>query len=71
MELCAYITKIGNAKAADLFNKATQTVAAWRRLERVPRPETAAYIVQKTDGVVDWKGIYSPYARHLAKKKCA
>lgn len=69
MQLCVFITKISDENAAELFNVSVRTAAAWRRLERVPRPQKTLEILYKTAGKVDWQGIYEPFVKHHAKKK--
>lgn len=67
MELAVYITKNTDAKVAELLSVPIRTVRSWRRLERSPNPMQSLRIVEKTEGVVDWEGIYRPYARYRAR----
>ena len=56
MQLREYIELIGDEKASRLWNVKTRTAAAWRRGERLPRPEHAETIVQTSP--VTYEGIY-------------
>jgi hypothetical protein len=64
MELAVYIHCVGDEAAARLFGVAIRTASSWRRMERAPSPQQALNIVELSEGKVDWKGIYAPYARH-------
>lgn len=46
-----------------LLNVKERTVKSWYRRERIPSFKASAHITLTTHGVVDWNGIYSPYAR--------
>ena len=48
---------------ASLLDEKTRTVQSWYRHERLPRFSSAANILLKSEGAVDWNGIYEPYAR--------
>lgn len=60
MNLRDFLKEIGDSGAADLLDVPQRTVAAWRRGERIPRPNQAARIVRLTRGRVDYAGIYAP-----------
>ena len=67
MELCVYICKRTDKKVAELLGVPIRTVQSWRRLQRSPNPVQSLKIVEKTKGVVDWEGIYRPYALYRAR----
>jgi len=60
MNLPAYIETIGDKAASELFGIAERTAMSYRLGERKPRPEVAQRIIEKTNGRVDWAGIYAP-----------
>lgn len=64
MELAVFIHKQTDDVAAELFGVSKRTVSSWRRMERAPTPMQALSIIEKTNGQVDWKGIYQPYAKY-------
>lgn len=68
MELAVYIQKHSDQAVAELLDIPIRTVAAWRRLERAPKTLQAFNIIEKSEGVVTWQGIYQPYARHRMRK---
>jgi DNA-binding transcriptional regulator YiaG len=51
-----YIKQVGDAKFAKQFKVSKYTARSWRRMDRRPRPEKAAEIVEKTP--VTMEGIY-------------
>ena len=51
--------------AAELLNEKRRTVDSWRRFENPPVFRSALNIVQRSGGLVDFNGIYAPYARAL------
>ena len=51
--------------AAELLNEKRRTVDSWRRFENPPVFRSALNIVQCSRGLVDFNGIYAPYARAL------
>lgn len=61
MTLSAFIRELGDQAAADLFGVKVRTVQSWRRLERYPRPEQSWVIVAKSEGRVDYAGIFGPH----------
>ena len=48
---------------ADLLGEKPRTVYAWYRRDRVPSFVAALNITIKSKGVVDWNGIFIPFAR--------
>ncbi len=64
MELAVYIQKHSDPVVAQLFGVPVRTVAAWRRLERAPKTLQALEIINRSDGVITWQGIYQPYAKY-------
>ena len=40
-----------------------RTVKSWYRRERIPSFRASMHITKTSHGVVDWNGIYTPYAR--------
>lgn len=72
MELAVFIQKHTDEVAAQLFGVKKRTVSSWRRLERAPAPSQSLKIIEKTEGKIDWEGIYRPYAKYhqrLARQK--
>ncbi|MET4696711.1 hypothetical protein [Endozoicomonas lisbonensis] len=68
MELAVYIQKYSDEAAAELFGVTKRTIAAWRRMERAPRPVQSMHIIKQTQGKVSWEGIYKPYARYRERQ---
>lgn len=68
MELAVYIQKHSDPVVAQLFDVPIRTVAAWRRLERAPKTLQALEIIDRSDGVITWQGIYQPYARYHKRR---
>jgi len=48
---------------AALLGEKPRTVYAWYRRDRIPSFNAAMNITIKSKGVVDWNGIYVPFAR--------
>ncbi len=72
MELAVFIQKQTDEVAAELFGVKKRTVSSWRRLERAPAPSQSLNIIEKTQGQIDWEGIYRPYAtyqKRLARRQ--
>ena len=77
MELNHWIENVGGAGragkisveairvAASLLNEKPRTVQSWYRHERHPSFTSAANILLKSKGAVDFNGIYAPFARKL------
>ncbi|MBX7274431.1 hypothetical protein K2E95_00255 [Pseudomonas sp. ERGC3:01] len=57
----------GLCAVASLLGEKTRTVASWYRQERIPSFTAGANIVLKSKGLVDWNGIYTPFAVKLFK----
>jgi hypothetical protein len=51
--------------AADLLGEKRRTVDSWRRFENPPVFRAAHKITRVSQGLVDFNGIYAPYARAL------
>jgi hypothetical protein len=51
--------------AAELLDEKRRTVDSWRRFENPPVFGAALKIVRRSHGLVDFNGIYGPYARSL------
>lgn len=60
MRIQDYIATIGDRAAAELFGITERAAESYRLGTRKPRPEVAQRIVDKTNGKVDWEGIYAP-----------
>lgn len=54
-----FITEIGDAEAARLFQAPMRTIQSWRRRERTPRPAQAPMIIEASGGRVTYEGIYA------------
>lgn len=60
----------GYEKAAATLGESKRTVASWYRFERAPSFTSALNILQTTRELVDFNGIYMPFAdRAKAAKK--
>ncbi len=60
--------KLGQAglcTVAALLGEKTRTVSSWYRRERIPSFAAGVNIVLKSKGLVDWNGIYTPFAKNL------
>jgi len=65
VELYAWIDNVGGIDAAaQLLQEKPRTVYSWYRQEKAPRLVSAINIVAKTQGLVDYNGIYGPMARN-------
>lgn len=60
MTLTDLLIELGDSAAAELFGVKVRTIQSWRRGERYPRPEQAWVIVARSEGRVDYAGIYGP-----------
>lgn len=58
----------GYAKAAEFLGETPRAVASWYRFERAPSFAAALNIYRRTEGLVDFNGIYMPFAAHHLKK---
>lgn len=69
MELNAWIDslspKMASKVAAELLGEKRRTVDSWRRFEYPPSFAAALNIIIKSDGRVDFNGIYNPFWRAL------
>ena len=77
MELNKWIENIGGVEpagklslaglhaVASLLGEKPRTVLSWYRQERSPSFASGANILLKSRGVVDWNGIYAPFALKL------
>jgi hypothetical protein len=59
----------GYAKVADKLGEQQRTVASWYRFERPPSFASALNIYRKTDGLVDFNGIYVPFVGRTRKQR--
>lgn len=59
LSLPDFIAKLGDERAAELFDVKVRTVQSWRRRERYPRPDQARRIVAAAGGEVSYAGIFS------------
>lgn len=81
MELNQWIESIGGVTAAgrlslaaigsvaSLLDEKPRTVLSWYRKERKPSFDAGVKILSKSDGCVDWNGIYAPFALELMKAR--
>ncbi|NKF30437.1 hypothetical protein HER21_28625 [Pseudomonas sp. BGM005] len=79
MELNQWIESVGGLEAtgrlslaalgvvASLLDEKPRTVLSWYRKERKPSFEAGVKILSKSQGRVDWNGIYHPYVADLSK----
>lgn len=61
-----FIEEVGIDEAARLFEIKPRTAESWKRRERYPRTSKAGEIIEATDGVVDYAGIYGPAEQSAA-----
>jgi hypothetical protein len=66
MDLPAFIDRIGDEKAAQLFKEKERIVKSWRLRERRPKPKKAPRIIKASNGVLDYESIFS-YALKSSK----
>lgn len=59
----------GYAKAAVILGEAPRTVASWYRFERAPSFTAALNICRTTAELVDFNGIYRPFAERVREVK--
>ncbi|MCX4029567.1 helix-turn-helix transcriptional regulator [Endozoicomonas sp. SM1973] len=69
MQFSVFIQKHGDDEVAAMLGVKKRTVSSWRRMERAPTPEQAYNIIEKTQQVVDWQGIYQPYVTYRKRQK--
>lgn len=62
MKLSAFIKKVGDSAAADMFGVTKRAAESWRLLERTPRPEKAREIVKATKGKVSFSDCFESRA---------
>ncbi|EGR2744194.1 hypothetical protein ACYVMD_004595 [Vibrio parahaemolyticus] len=64
MDFPKWVDSVGSVeKAAEILKESPRAVYSWYRLERAPRLASALNIVAKTNGLVDYNGIYGPVAK--------
>jgi hypothetical protein len=54
---------------ATLLEEEPRTVSSWYRKERRPSFNAGMNILSKSGGVVDWNGIYAPFALEVMKAR--
>lgn len=59
-----YIEHKGGATVARELGVEEQTVSHWRILKTAPRPHHAHKMIQLTNGLLTWAGIYQPFVDH-------
>jgi hypothetical protein len=57
------------AAVATLLDEEPRTVSSWYRKERRPSFAAGVNILSKSEGAVDWNGIYAPFALELMKSR--
>ena len=62
LTLQQYIRKITPKRLAKELGVHEQTVYTWLQLRRAPSPVMAWKIIGLSMGLLDWEGIYEPYA---------
>lgn len=69
MELNAWIASLSKSAAIDVaaerLEEKPRTVYSWTRFDRAPSFKAAMNIVKKSDGAVDFNGIYYPFMREV------
>lgn len=61
MTLNEWVSAVGSFKRArEVLRVEERTLRSWLRLERAPELGAAALIVMRTEGKVDYNGIYAP-----------
>lgn len=61
MNITEYIKKVGKKKINEDLNIPISTIAKWEKLEKSPRPMTAARLIEYSRGILSWASIYAPY----------
>ena len=64
-----YITQKGAANLSRELKVSESAVSFWFHMQNAPRPETAALMIEQTNGVLTWEGIYRPYVEHVRQKQ--
>lgn len=61
MTLSEWVESCGGVgRAKDVLRVPERTLRSWLRCDRAPELDAAALIVMRTDGLVDYNGIYAP-----------
>lgn len=50
-------------QVSELLGVKERTVKSWYRRERIPSFRASMHIYRTSHGLVDWNGVYEPYAR--------
>jgi len=69
--LSDFIEQVGASTLADKLETSESNVYSWKRLESVPRPQMAYYIIKASLDSVTWASIYEPYAKAKIKEENA
>lgn len=59
-----YIEHKGAATVARELGVESATVSHWKLFKAAPRPHIAAALIQQTNGLLTWEGIYQPFVDH-------
>lgn len=60
MNILEWIDSVGGAKkAAAILKEEPRTVESWKYGEKIPHPKSAKNIVEKTNGKVDYNGVFA------------
>jgi len=62
--LTDYIDHKTGAQVARELGIEEQTVYYWKHKRSVPRPHTAAKLINLTGGLLTWESIYQPFVDH-------
>lgn len=61
MNINDYIKKTGKAVINRDLGIPISTLSKWQRLQKAPRPLSAARLIEYSDGLLSWSSIYQPY----------
>jgi hypothetical protein len=64
-----YIEHKGVLQVARELGVEGAAVSAWKSYKTAPRPHLAHLLIQMTNGLLSWEGIYQPFVDHNNEKQ--
>ncbi len=64
LSLKEYIDHKGVMNVAREVDVEPSTVSHWKALKAVPRPHTAAKLIELNNNLLSWESIYKPFVDH-------
>lgn len=64
-----YIEHKGVLQVARELGVEGAAVSAWKAYKTAPRPHLASLLIQMTNGLLTWEGIYQPFIDHNNEKQ--